>query len=604
MTRSEIELIDGSKYGIVRKDRISSNQIKTRPASFNAISKVWNDFCLQFYTNKLNSEKEAALTQNYAVDNNSNLTPNAIEQINNKSLIIARLEEKIKILSKQNVPTNYVDNRAIKLRNKMMNNLVINCNNAYSIGTDKMDAVFGQEVNSELDKFSTEIPVPDNNTENTIEENAEIASSVGDNVEVDNIVTPEVPVVEDASSTEEGIVVDDSSIVESPVIADTVDSTEEDNVAVNLETSSDDTINDSGDNIEFSEPVISSINTDTKDNVVVDVNDESNIVSDDVAVSNDSISTNTDGINNSDYTLPVSFNDYSVESQDTNVESAGEISSSEIDQYDSNDLSFDNDETALFELINPYNEEKSDVASQDTTDVSVVESDDSNLYDNITVSKNGSSPAKIDRYKESKSDIMSNLLQNGFKVITFKDIFKPTSYASTNVVANNDVSNSDRYVPLIVPERNDSMERSIDMSNDNENEVTVSSVQDMKNQYLKLQQLLKSKTARLNSVKAQREAIISEVESTNKIKNDVTASLNEKYQLMAKYIDELQKKCEIVDDETASNENDINSSKQIIEENRQVASSTQRAIEELEDILRYSNSNEESYEYESMRRVA
>ena len=54
---------------------------------------------------------------------------------------IARLEEKINILSRGGVPTNYVENRAIKLRKKMMDSLMYNTSGIYANETDKYDSV-------------------------------------------------------------------------------------------------------------------------------------------------------------------------------------------------------------------------------------------------------------------------------------------------------------------------------------------------------------------------------------------------------------------------------------------------------------------------------
>ena len=56
------------------------------------------------------------------------------KNIEKKAKVIAKIEEKIMILSKENVPTNYVENRAIKLRKNMMSNLSYNSSAAYSLG--------------------------------------------------------------------------------------------------------------------------------------------------------------------------------------------------------------------------------------------------------------------------------------------------------------------------------------------------------------------------------------------------------------------------------------------------------------------------------------
>jgi len=179
MTQSEVELIDGD-YGLVRKDRISSNQIKTKPISFSTISDNWRKFRLKLYNEKLEEEKKSVLTQNFNVDDNSRLTEKSIDSINSKSLIIARLEEKIRILSKESVPSNYVDNRAIKLRTKMMNNLVYNSSNAYSIGLDKMDVVFENSDSNVLGSDNT-----NSNIDSPIEININNDNNQDENIALD-----------------------------------------------------------------------------------------------------------------------------------------------------------------------------------------------------------------------------------------------------------------------------------------------------------------------------------------------------------------------------------------------------------------------------------
>ena len=604
MTRSEIELIDGSNYGIVRKDRISSNQIKTRPASFNSILGVWNDFRLKYYTDKLKSEKESALTQTFDVSSDKKLTDNAVEQITNKSIIIARLEEKIKILSKQSVPTNYVDNRAIKLRSKMMNNLVINCDNAYSIGVDRMEEVFGNETisNDIVSNSSEDVAITPAEIEASMDMNANVANVFTDNEvnasndDVVNTVSDEsvandyVPSVDIVPSMETN---DNSQIVSA-----TNDSQIAEFVTNDLENVNNNSVIENGSDFSFNNSV---------ENEVVPSSEGEDIVVDPVIPVTE--------VNNTDN----NENNFYINSNDVKdaIDAALRVDNDEnIVSTDENNDFYDNDGPALFELINPVD---LDEKTYNSVNENVDKSDNVNESVEPIISKNGSSKAKIERYvnenysdaiEESNNDTKKSSNVNPFKVITFKDIFRPSvvSYEGSGLSESENIvegSNyNDRYVPLIVPERENSIENNLVVDNNKNTELDVANVQDMKNQYLKLQQLLRSKTARLNSVRAQRDAIKSEVEISSKSKEDATASLNEKYQLMAKYIGDLRRQCEIVDDETASNENDINNSRQIIEENRQAVTYTQKAIEELDDILNDNSSYSESDELGFSRRVA
>ena len=618
MTRSEIELIDGGNYGLVRKDRISSNQIKTRPASFNAISKVWNDFRLKFYTDRLNAEKESALTQEFDVDDKSRLTNQAVEQINNKSLVIARLEEKIKILSKESVPANYVDNRAIKLRTKMMNNLVNNCGNAYSIGVDKMDEVFGsavaadvtvnntpEAINNEVENdISVDSVIPiDLNTGND-ESSSDIEVTVSEEQPVENVVVNNNEVVEQSDETPE-IQSVDAEVVEQPVESPELQ-----------------VINEEIDEQVVESPELQVINAEVEENSTdvpeIQQNDDVSIVNENNSVIDvvpiDNVPVDRSNIKDA---IDFAFNNQTTnenpavqESTSVNVDNQSDDSA--VVDYDVEDdaLVFDNDEPALFELINPNETENENVIVTDVkTDYANNVSDTPVISDSVdeevSVSKNGTTKAKIDKYKEVEN---RKAQLKPFKVVTFKDIFRPSEQKSNDDSFNlsGAIGNSIddvRYVPIIVPERIEYREKTKAIDSSIESDVTVSNVENMKNQYLQLQKLLRSKTARLNSVRAEREAVKTEVETSSKDKATAAASLNEKYQLMAKYIDDLQRQCAVVDDETASNENDINNDRRTIEDNRQAVISTQRAIKDLDDILRDSTSTYDDEDVH-MRRVA
>ena len=638
MTQSEIELIDGSNYGVVRKDRISSNQIKTRPASFSAFLKVWNNYRLKCYNEKLNSQKESVLTQN-----SNNVPTNVFEQEKTKSLVLSRLEEKIKILSKQTVPTNYVDNRAIKLRSKMMNNMVGNCYSAYSNGNENIDNVIKNENKSNDDLNAIVGNVSNESVNSVVVENTVEDASINNIVENDVVtnaepvvfdnskenVVAETPVESELVTTVEPVVVDNPTetvFAETPVESELVTSVEpvvvdnptenvvaETPVESELVTTVEPVVVDNPTETVFAETPVESELVTSVEPVVVDnptetVFAETPVESEpvnsfDTKVSFDEpvISSVNNIIDENESNSAIGISSDDVKDAINAVLSRDDALDNTIQSKNNDDLMFDNDGPALFEIINPVDSDEKGTVN--------VQNNYSNNDGDIksVVSKNGSSKAKIDRYN-SDGDIKVSSV-SPFKVITFKDIFRPSVKSFNDSVIENvsevsENNNYDRYVPIVVPEREISIKKEAVVNNTNDNELDVSNVQDMKNQYLKLQQLLRSKTARLNSVKAQRDAIKSEVESSSRSKEDATASLNEKYQLMAKYIDDLQRQCAIVDDETASNEDDINNSRHIIEENRQAVNSTQRAIEELDDILRDSSTYYETENYNHSRRVA
>lgn len=132
-------------YGTVSRGKgEKSRQIKTRRATFNAVVNAWNKFRISLYTGKLEGMKYDALTSAYKSDG-SRLTGRAEKKMMKKATAIARLEEKIGILRRENVPENYVSERAIKLKNNMIGAVRYNCNNAYVIGLDKENEIFNEE---------------------------------------------------------------------------------------------------------------------------------------------------------------------------------------------------------------------------------------------------------------------------------------------------------------------------------------------------------------------------------------------------------------------------------------------------------------------------
>ena len=113
------ELIDRDYSTASNSGRIHSNLIRLKPTSFEGIRNKWKNFRLSRLNKKL--EKAEAELENVA-----NTVP--FEQMEEKLLAkskkIAKIEEKIKILSREGVPANYVSNRAIKLKDAMMREIL------------------------------------------------------------------------------------------------------------------------------------------------------------------------------------------------------------------------------------------------------------------------------------------------------------------------------------------------------------------------------------------------------------------------------------------------------------------------------------------------
>ncbi len=137
----EIELVDRSyeKCTVEKAPR----QIKTRKLSFSSIKEKWTQFRIARMEKKLDKMKDDALNTGYT-------DKNFEKKIEKKATAIAKLEEKIMVLAKEDVPTNYVKRRAIKLRKKMSENLSYNSKNMYTVGLDKKDEIFALETPEEV----------------------------------------------------------------------------------------------------------------------------------------------------------------------------------------------------------------------------------------------------------------------------------------------------------------------------------------------------------------------------------------------------------------------------------------------------------------------
>lgn len=139
MIMDNVELLD-REYGTISNS--GCNRIKLRQNSFKSICNAWRKFRLSLLERKLTKMEANAIIDNYSITG-------AEKKAMKKAKAIARLEEKIMILSREGVPTNYVKGRAIKLAGKMLNNMHLNSINAYTIGLSNYDSVFGDEKSFE-----------------------------------------------------------------------------------------------------------------------------------------------------------------------------------------------------------------------------------------------------------------------------------------------------------------------------------------------------------------------------------------------------------------------------------------------------------------------
>lgn len=133
MMVDKIDLLDND-YNLVSR-KASPRQIKTRSKSFSSISGIFTKFRISRLEKKLEKSRKSFVNQEIHKNlSDSSVVRKTEKNIEKKAKAIAKIEEKIMILSKENVPTNYVESRAIKLRKNMMNNLSHNSSMTYSLG--------------------------------------------------------------------------------------------------------------------------------------------------------------------------------------------------------------------------------------------------------------------------------------------------------------------------------------------------------------------------------------------------------------------------------------------------------------------------------------
>lgn len=641
-----IELVD-KDYSVAKKDRISSTQIKTRHKSFEAIARVWNKFRLSRIEKLLDMKKNSFVNDKFNADENSRLTKSAEKKLTKKSLAIAKLEEKIKICTNEIVPINYVNNRAIKIRKKMMDNLVANCDMSYSVDADSRDEIFNdvetenvnsinqgisaEEIASSLDEAMDRVTVGNDVNSETVD----TPDVVTENVVSDMVVPVET---EEVPSVAAGVPVDETTSEDvSTVNAVDVPSVGADEeINTDVVAASDETVNNESTVINAVR--VSPVATAEDVNVVVP-SDEN--VYDNVSTTDTTEVSPVDTVDDINVAIP---SDETVYEDVNTIDEAGSSSVVSNEESNDSDSEYDfnlDDGKALFEITNPSEEETPAIVSETPIDYNSDVSNDNIVNnsedDQIKVIKNSSSAAKIDKYKDDteryeykpmKAEEIEAARKNieydkyekiyaeerrKVPVISFKDIFKPISAEAreelynkiieslsknspTYVNSKNEI-NDDRYVPLIVPEREESS-RTLEVEDSNTYESDVTSVKSLKEQYLQLQRMLSSKEAKLKSINAQRDELVNKVADSDKDVENVNEILKQKRMMMTQYINDIQKKCSDIDSETLQFEEEIDMNKKRLEENMKFVSTTNDEIDEINQLLG------DSGEYHSGRRIA
>ena len=132
MAFENIELVDRD-YENCSKEAMP-RQIKTRSLSFRNIVEKFRQFRIRRLERKMEKIVDKTLSSDYS-------KRKIADKLMSKSLKLARLEEKIRILQKENIPSKFVKSRAIKLRNYMMENTVKSAAGLYFVDLDDSDVL-------------------------------------------------------------------------------------------------------------------------------------------------------------------------------------------------------------------------------------------------------------------------------------------------------------------------------------------------------------------------------------------------------------------------------------------------------------------------------
>lgn len=187
MSDERIEIVDRDLTS--PKEVKKSRQIRTRKTSHDKFISLYDRARIGFLKYELARQKTLAVTESYAGSKEK-----MEAKAEKRARKIASLEEKIKVLSLEDVPTNYVDDRAIKLKESMMSHLRTYTGVLYMIGIGKESEVFDN--------------VPEPTGKEVVEQIAtEASEEIGDSASADNPAAEEI-VGEMNNGNPEEIVID------------------------------------------------------------------------------------------------------------------------------------------------------------------------------------------------------------------------------------------------------------------------------------------------------------------------------------------------------------------------------------------------------------
>ena len=154
MSDGRIEYVD--RDYTKTKGIIPSRQIRTRKSSYNKFISSYARFRISLLKHELEHQKTLAVAESH-IGSVENIEKN----IDSRVRKIAKIEEEIKILSLEDVPKDYVEKRAIKLKKAMMSHLRGYVGLMYMIEPEKKSEIFENvdepKSSSVIDQIAREV---------------------------------------------------------------------------------------------------------------------------------------------------------------------------------------------------------------------------------------------------------------------------------------------------------------------------------------------------------------------------------------------------------------------------------------------------------------
>ena len=363
MAVENIELVD-REYGNCSK-KAMPRQIKTRKTSFANIVERFRQFRIRRLERKMAKIVDKTLSDDYKEKRISS-------KLMAKSKKLAKLEEKIKLLSREEVPSNFVKSRAIKLRNYMMENAERSAYGLYFVDLDDEDVLNfvanGEvEINNPVSVESADAP-----EDVSGDDSIDLSSEVIDRNTITDSINSEFNNLENGDKSKNEAISKESLSDSINGELSTLDNNSElkedginrDSVSESVNSLLDDiNISDSVDSVITPETGIDNsgvVSTETSDNAFSD-GDDSNSESIDVVIPETAI---TNPGNNDTIIL-----------NDINKDSVEEVINGALSDLEDSAVSENVDESATFVspeevdmVVNPSNEQGVDEAVQDVNE--------------------------------------------------------------------------------------------------------------------------------------------------------------------------------------------------------------------------------------------